>query len=108
MTASDAEGRTESLAWVVMPDHLHWMFLLRATSLATVVRTTKSRAAKAINQLGKTRGAVWQSGYYDQLLRDENQWRMQALYIMANPLRAGLAAAENDYPYAWCRWSTTP
>ncbi len=100
LRASDDEGRTGSLAWVVMPDHLNWMFVLGSTSLETVVRTMKSRAAKAMNQRRGSRGPVWQPGYYDQLQRNEKQWR----YILANPVRAGLAEALDEYPYAWCRW----
>ena len=30
-------GMATSLAWVVMPDHLHWMFELQGFSLAQVV-----------------------------------------------------------------------
>ena len=30
-------GVAASLAWVVMPDHLHWMFQLHGPSLAQVV-----------------------------------------------------------------------
>ena len=101
---SDAEGRTWSHAWVVMPDHVHWMFQIRETSLETIVRTTKSRAAKAINAMHSTRGAIWQPGYYDQYQRDEGQWLAQAKYILENPVRAGLASTVGEYPFAWCRW----
>lgn len=104
LRASDDQGRTESVAWVVMPDHIHWMFYLRQTPLAIVMRTFKSRSAKAINQLNKTQGALWQPGYYDQLQRDERQLMTEATYILTNPVRAGLAAGTNDYPFAWCRW----
>ena len=104
ITSSDDEGRTESLAWAVMPDHLHWMFFLRDASLSNVVRTMKSRSAKAINQQRRTQGAIWQPGYYDQLQRDESQFRAEAMYIMANPVRAGLAMRLEEYPFAWCRW----
>lgn len=92
------------MAWVVMPDHVHWMFTLRSTTLATIVRTTRSRAAKAINQRNGTHGAIWQPGYYDQLQRDERQWLAEANYILANPVRAGLTTAVGEYPFAWCRW----
>jgi len=39
-----------SLAWVVMPDHVHWLFQLGATaSLSTVVKTFKARTAHRVN-----------------------------------------------------------
>ncbi|WP_422506208.1 REP-associated tyrosine transposase [Stenotrophomonas sp. GZD-301] len=104
LRASDDQGRTESLAWVVMPDHVHWMFRLCDTPLSIVMRTFKSRSAKGLNQANRTQGAVWQPGYYDQLQRDDRHLLAEATYILANPLRAGLAAGMNDYPFAWCRW----
>ena len=42
------EGLVESLAWVVMPDHFHWLIELRDASLSTVMQRTKSRSALAI------------------------------------------------------------
>ncbi|MFL9585049.1 REP-associated tyrosine transposase [Stenotrophomonas sp. AB1(2024)] len=104
LRSSDDDGRTWSHAWVVMPDHVHWMFQIRETSLETIVRTTKSCAAKAINVLNGTRGAVWQPGYYDQYQRDERQWLSQAKYILENPVRAGLSKSVGEYPHTWCRW----
>jgi REP element-mobilizing transposase RayT len=104
LRTSDAQGRTDSLTWVVMPDHIHWMFRLRDTPLSIVMRTFKSRSAKALNQSNSTRGSVWQPGYYDQLQRDDRHLLAAATYILANPLRAGLAKGMNDYPFAWCRW----
>lgn len=104
LRASDEQGRTESMAWVVMPDHIHWMFCLRDTPLSIVMRTFKSRSAKALNQLNGRQGTVWQPGYYDQLQRDERQLMAEATYILANPVRAGLATGMNSYPFAWCRW----
>ncbi|MDV3468400.1 transposase [Stenotrophomonas sp. C3(2023)] len=102
---ADTQDLTRTHAWVIMPDHLHWMFTLRTGALEQAVRTVKSRTAKAINQRCGLHGAFWQAGYYDQLQRDERQWRQQALYIVNNPVRAGLVSALNDYPYLWCRWT---
>jgi len=44
------------------------------------------------------RGPVWQKGYYDHALRDEENLAAVARYIVANPLRAGLARNVADYP----------
>jgi REP element-mobilizing transposase RayT len=39
-----------SLAWVVMPDHIHWLLQLNSHSLSSVVQRVKSKSAIAINR----------------------------------------------------------
>ena len=96
--------RTRSLAWVVMPDHLHWLVRLRRGDLAECMKLLKWRSAVQINHFGEGAGRIWQPGYYDHALRRQESLRTQARYILANPVRAGLTRAVGEYPYAWCRW----
>lgn len=82
-----------------MPDHLHWLFQLAGTRpLSVSVNTIKSYASRTINQIIGRSGPVWQKGYYDHALRDEENLAAVARYIVANPLRAGLARNVADYP----------
>ena len=104
--ACDHEGASLTHAWVAMPDHIHWLFTLPNGTLSTCVCRFKSRSARAINQAQKTDGAVWQTGFYDHRLRDEEDLRLQARYIIANPIRAGLVADGRAYPHWECRWIT--
>ena len=39
----------ESLAWVIMPDHLHWLFVLNQLTVSEVVRCIKGKSAHSIN-----------------------------------------------------------
>ena len=91
-------------AWTLMPDHLHWLFELRAPSLSGCLQRFKSLSALAVHRSSHTTGRVWQPGYYDHRLRSEEDLASQASYIVANPIRKGLVSAPGDYPYAWCRW----
>ena len=103
---SDCLGFTRSCAWVVMPDHFHWVIQLRSGTLGRCVQSLKSRAAIALNAHTSGFGAaVWQRGYYEHWIRNERDVRQQAMYVMGNPVRAGLASALGHYPHAWCRWS---
>ena len=97
-------ARLETLAWVLMPDHLHWLFALGSRDLSTCMRRFKSRSAHAINLSMARQGAVWQAGFFDHRLRGDEDLHMQAAYILANPLRAGLVERISDYPYWGCRW----
>ncbi|HEV8695587.1 MAG TPA: transposase, partial [Lysobacter sp.] len=64
-----ADGFVESLAWVVMPDHLHWLFVLKTGRLGDVIQAMKSRGARAINVAKGSQGQFWQRGFYDHRLR---------------------------------------
>ncbi|TDV49208.1 REP element-mobilizing transposase RayT [Pseudomonas graminis] len=91
-------GIAESLAWVVMPDHFHWLVVLREGTLGMLVRRVKSGSALAIMRAGHTPLRVWQKGYHDRAVRREEDLQAVARYIVANPLRAGLVKRVGDYP----------
>ena len=100
MRFQETQQRVESLAFVVMPDHLHWLFALRAGySLATVMHSVKSYSAQKIRAASLLEGErLWQPGYHDHALRKEEDVVQVARYIIANPLRAGLVKKVADYP----------
>jgi len=104
LRGSDASGDSDSIAWVVMPDHVHWLFELRSDSLSRVVQRLKSQAARDINIACGTRGAFWQPGFYDRQMRGDEDLLTQARYILGNPVRRGLAGGLGEYPHAWCRY----
>lgn len=97
-------GRVASLAWVIMPDHFHWLFELRGASLSQVMQRVKSRSTLAINRACGTQGAFWQSGYHDRAARAEEDLIPIARYIIGNPLRAGLVERIGDYPLWDATW----
>lgn len=101
-------GLLSSDAWVLMPDHLHWLFQLQEQhSLSRCLQVFKSRSSRALRQHLGGNGSVWQSGYYDHRLRHDEDRLAQARYIVANPLRAGLVQCIEDYPYWWSRHITS-
>ena len=94
-----AEGHASTLAYVVMPDHLHWLLQLGMDRpLSTVVRAVKSVTAHSLG------GAVWQRGFHDHALRREEAIVDLARYVVANPLRAGLVSHLGDYPHWDAVW----
>lgn len=99
----DAEGITETLCYVLMPDHLHWMFKLKdKLALSQTVKRLKGRTAIHINQYLKRQGSVWQKDYFEHQIRCEKDLLNQARYIIANPLRAGLVESVKEYPHWDC------
>ena len=95
---AEEEQLARSLAWVVMPDHFHWLIELQGTCLGDLVRRTKSRATGAVNRRLQRTGALWQSSFHDRAIRREEDLQSVARYIVANPLRAGLVTRVGDYP----------
>jgi putative transposase len=85
------EGRADTLCFVVMPDHLHWLMALREGELSDAVRHLKGRTARLI------RYPIWQPNFHDHALRKNEDLRAIARYIVANPLRAGLVGRIADY-----------
>jgi REP element-mobilizing transposase RayT len=98
MRLAEEQGLLRSLCWVVMPDHLHWLIELGGAPLEQAMQQVKSRSAKRINQLAGTEGAIWQKGFHDHALRQDEDVLTAARYVVANPLRAGLVERLGDYP----------
>ncbi len=104
MRLSDQQERCRSLAWVLMPDHVHWLVELKGGSLAGLMREFKSRSSCALYAAGAARTRIWQRGFHDRALRKEEDVKAAARYIVANPIRAGLVGRVRDYPHWDCVW----
>lgn len=91
--------RAETLAYVVMPDYLHWLLSLGdGGHLSVVVGSMKRHSARRINGLMRLAGrCVWQWGFHNHALRSDESVQDAARYIVTNPLRAGLARSLGDY-----------
>jgi REP element-mobilizing transposase RayT len=105
LRACDEAGLSATLAFVLMPDHLHWLVQLRQAALADLMKRFKSLSATKINRMRGTPGnTVWQKGFHDHAIRDGEDIREIARYIVANPIRAGLVASPRDYPHWDALW----
>ena len=95
----DLTSRTQTLAYVVMPDHLHWLLQLGNTDpLSQCVQRLKSKSAKALNP------ELWQKGFHDRAVRKEEDLPAIARYVVANPVRAGLVSRVGAYPHWDAIW----
>jgi putative transposase len=91
--------RASTLAYVLMPDHLHWLMqLMSDVPLSHTVRAVKSLTTL---QLGHP---MWQRGYHDHAVRNDEDLKAMARYIIANPVRAGLVSSVADYPHWDAMW----
>jgi putative transposase len=83
------QGDVKSLAWVLMPDHLHWLFYLSNNgSLSTVMKRLKSRSAHAVNRRTGRSGPVWEIGFHTMRCvpkRICGRWRGISSPILCEP-----------------------
>lgn len=81
-----------------MPDHIHAIFLLerRATArvaptLGRVVGAYKSKVTNlwldVCKEKGTFMGQLWQRGYYEHVIRSQQDFDEAAGYILGNPAR---------------------
>ena len=100
--------RYRLMAWCIMPNHVH--ALIRPNKpLAGIVQSWKSftgRWALAHNTelaLGIPGPAFWMREYWDRYMRDEHHFHRTVEYIHDNPVKAGLCASPQAWPWSSAR-----
>ena len=96
-TRESIHENVESLAWVVMPDHFHWLVVLRKGMLHELMLRAKAGSARGLNSFLGRRGRSWKRGCHDHAMRKDEDLRRAAGYIVANPVRAGLVDHCGEY-----------
>lgn len=78
-----------------MPDHLHMLvWAAPEPGLEKVVTAWKRYGARQF-------GIQWQPDFFEHRLRREESLLEKAEYICQNPVRAGLVALPEEWPYVW-------
>lgn len=79
-----------------MPDHLHLLVapLDREARLGNFAGALKRWMRQEMNAAWR-----WQPGCFDRLLRKEDSLQSKWEYMRENPVRAGLVAKWQDWPY---------
>jgi REP element-mobilizing transposase RayT len=103
----DHEKRYQLHAAVVMPEHVHllltplrdekgWPF-----ALPLILKLLKGTSARSVNKLSGSNGPIWQEESFDHVPRSEESFGEKLEYIRQNPVRRGLVAKPEDYPWLW-------
>ena len=89
------EQRTILISAVVMPNHVHALFVLHADwTLEQIVHSWKRQSSREINRLEGRSGNLWQRDYYDRIIRDREHFANCVRYIRRNPVKANLGVLE--------------
>jgi putative transposase len=91
-------------AMVVLPDHLHclWRLPVGDGDYPGRWREIKKAASRTIAPRSNARRerAVWQRRYWEHAVRNHDDWRRHLDYIHYNPVKHGLVARPQDWPWS--------
>lgn len=84
--------------YVIMPDHLH--LFVRGDANFVLAEWVKG-LKRAISATSKTldNQFTWQPGFFDHVLRNDENYGQKWSYVRDNPVRAGLVADADNWLY---------
>jgi len=95
-----------------MPDHVHFFCAHKSTldksqqssvnesvSLQRFIGKWKEWTAKYGCQRAQVSTPLWQEEFFDHVLRSQESYEEKWIYVLDNPVRAGLVAAAADWPF---------
>jgi REP element-mobilizing transposase RayT len=92
-------------AAVIMPEHAHLLLTPMRNAdgwpfpLKDILKLIKGPAARSVNLLNRTCGALWQDESFDHVLRSNESFDEKLEYIRQNPVRRGLATRPEEYEW---------
>ncbi len=93
-------------AWAIFPNHYHVIAKAPddAASLKIMIQRLHSQTARDVNGRDKAPGRrVWFQ-YWDTCLTYEKSYYARLNYVHQNPVRHGVAAAADQYPWCSAGW----
>jgi putative transposase len=103
VAAAAKHAGTEVWAWCLMPNHVHFIMTPAGPDgLRAVFAEAHRRYTARIHARLKLTGHLWQ-GRFSSTAMDERHLLAAARYVPMNPVRAGLAARAEDWPWSSAR-----
>ena len=87
----------EVVAYCFMPDHLHVLAEGQDDSADFLKLASMFKQRSAYEHKNASGGRLWQDGYYDRILREEESNLAVAAYIIRNPVAAGICEDLRSY-----------
>src|SRR5205823_6242521 len=84
--------------FVVMPDHVH-AILTPAETLERSMQLIKGGFSFRLREK-RPNLEVWQKGFTDHRIRDDQDFAIHRVYVRMNPVKAQLCARPEEYPYS--------
>jgi REP element-mobilizing transposase RayT len=90
-------------AWVIMPNHIHFLIKISNTPLSKIIKELKRYTAREANKILRRTGELWAEDYYDTYMRDAGHETKTRRYIENNPVKALLVREPKDWPWSSAR-----
>lgn len=90
-----AAGKLWVPLFLAMPDHCHFLASFQGDEEMTKVMKNWKRFT------AKRGGLAWQDGFFEHRLRSHESREEKERYILDNPVRAGLIARSDTWPWRW-------
>lgn len=94
------QGKMTIHEFVIMPNHVHILLTVPGDmSIERAVQLIKGGFSfRCKRELG-FQGEIWQRGYSDVQILDQQSFQQHRDYIGNNPVKAGLANRPDEYPF---------
>ena len=95
-----AAGRFRIHDFVIMPNHLHLLLTVgREMTVERAMQFIKGGFSYRLRKEHGYLGEVWQGGFSEVRIVDQESFLRHRECIAANPVKAGLAEGPEQYPY---------
>jgi len=82
-----------------MPDHVHFFVSGHEEFVLSRWVGALKQALGRASGWSKSNGQIWQEGFFDHILRNDESMSEKWEYIRQNPVRAGLVSDSEDWPF---------
>ena len=95
-----AEHRFKLHDFVVMPDHVHLLIeVCNDMTIEKAMQLIKGRFSYRLSYEFGYKGEVWQRGFTEVQVMNNQSLEAHRAYIAENPVKAGLAGSREEYPF---------
>jgi putative transposase len=95
-----AKLKYELVAWVILPDHFHLLLTPDNCTPSEILHRLKlSFGSNYRKRYGLAQGRIWQSRFWDHIIRNEKDLNCHIDYIHYNPVKHGLTKSPFEYRY---------
>jgi putative transposase len=98
-----AERKFQLHDFVIMPDHIHLLIEVgNEMTIEKAMQLIKGRFSHRLAHEFGYKGEVWQRGFTEVQVMNQRDIEAHRTYIAENPVKAGLTASADEYPFCFC------